>query len=147
MRMVERSRAPKNASGLIAAFLACLWPTMVHAACSGAETCHFTARMPAAVVASTVNSAAPGASFCFGGGVKWRMASILRPSNNQTFIANGPDAILDGSVLLPNKIGSRAWSAGSGYYSIRAANAGVTLQSIPDRGITCFPVNTGCAYR
>jgi hypothetical protein len=137
----------RSREGLIAALLLCLWPTLVHARCSGSETYHFTASTPAALVTSKVNGAAPGASFCFDGGVKWRMASILRPSNNQTFIANGPDAILDGSVLLPNTIGSGSWSAGSSYYSITAANAGVTLQSTPDRGITCFPVNPGCAYR
>jgi hypothetical protein len=144
---VRTAKHPGMRGGLIAALLLCLWPTLVHARCSGSETYHFTASTPAAVVASTVNGAPSGASFCFDGGVKWRMESILRPSNDQTFIANGPDAILDGSVLLPNTIGSGAWSAGSGYYSITAANAGVTLQSTLDSGITCFPVNPGCAYR
>jgi parallel beta helix pectate lyase-like protein len=147
VRMAELSRALKIASGLIAALLACLRPTLVQAACSGSETYHFTARTSATVVASIINGAMPGASFCFDGGVKWRMASILRPANNQTFIANGPNAVLDGSVLLPNTIGNGAWSAGSGYYSITAARAGLILQKTSDRGITCFSINPGCAYR
>jgi hypothetical protein len=134
-------------AGLISLTLVVLSLLLAALADAGCQS-SFSAADSSLTITTNINSNCPsGTTFTFAPNTKWRMGSTIEPLAADV-LNGGPNSIFDGSICITGTESSCKnpdWTHGSGYYSVTASAAGVTLNSTTS-GVTCGSRDPGCAY-